>query len=243
VPTVLAKVGHCLVAGAPEKKLEGTELFVSADTKTEKPAACILLRPESLLDGARLLAFLRHELMHLVDMLDPAFGYEPALPAAEGGPTHDLLLKERYRVLWDTTIDGRMARRGWAPQSARADRLQEFVRAFPMLGVEAEQLFKIFFDQDAHTHRELVAFATDSRTGFRDAAAPGSRCPLCGFPTYDFAPEAEKLPEKILAAIADDFPAWLPAHGLCGQCADLYRAREMSLRVARGLPHASSSLR
>jgi hypothetical protein len=235
-PAVLAHVGHCLVAAAPEKKLEGAELFVPPHTAAEKPAACILLRPESLLDGARLLAFLRHELMHLTDMIDPAFGYEPALPEAAGGPTHDVLLKNRYRVLWDTTIDGRLARRGWAQASARAERCEEFSRTFSMLGAESQDRFERFFDQDGHTHAELVAFATDPRTGFRGAAAPGSRCALCGFPTYDFEPEAEKLPEKVVIAIAGDFPAWRPAHGLCAQCADLYRAREMSLRAARQLP-------
>ncbi len=234
-PTLLASVDHCLIAGAPEKKLEGAELFVP-HAAAEKAAACILLRPESLADGDRLLAFLRHELMHLADMLDPAFGYEPALPAAEGGPTHDRLLKERYRVLWDVTIDGRLSRRGWAPGRVRAERLEEFARTFAMLGADAGNLFEAFFDRDQHTHGELVAFATDPRTGFRDPASPGSRCPLCGFPTYDFEPEAEKLPEKIVIAITGDFPSWSPSRGLCGQCADLYRAREMSLRAALGLP-------
>lgn len=238
-PLVSAHIDHCLVAGAPEKKLEGAELFVPADTKAEKrdkPAACILLQPQSLLDGNGLLALLRHELLHLADMVDPAFGYEPALPAAEGGPTHDRLLQIRYRVLWDATIDGRMARRGWAPANARDERLEEFARTFPMLGGLTTNLFETFFDRDGHTHGELVAFATDPRTGFKDTASPGSRCPLCGFPTYDFEPKAEDLPKDVVAAIAGDFPTWVPARGLCAQCADLYRAREMSLRAARELP-------
>jgi hypothetical protein len=235
-PTILASLGHCLIAGAPEKKLEGAELFVPPDTKLEKPAACILLRPESLLDAERLLAFLRHELLHLSDMLDPGFAYEPALPAAEGGPTHDRLLKDRYRVLWDATIDGRMVRRGWLAAAARAERLEEFARAFPMLGAATNNLFESFFDGDGHTHGELVAFATHRPNGFEDRPAPGSRCPLCGFPTYDFEAKAENLPENVIAAIAGDFPSWRPSRGLCAQCADLYRAREMSLRAARELP-------
>lgn len=240
-PTVLANVGHCLVAGAPEKKAEGAELFVTPEAgpgKKEKPTACILLQPKSLLDAAPLLAYLRHELLHLTDMLDPGFGYEPALPAAEGGPTHDRLLKDRYRVLWDATIDGRMARRGWAPARVRDERLEEFARAFPMLGDRTENWFGGFFDRDAHTHAELVAFASDPRTGLTETASPGSRCALCGFPTYDFEPEPESLPENIVTAIAADFPAWRPARGLCAQCAELYRAREMSLSAARELPRA-----
>jgi hypothetical protein len=238
-PTVLSNVGHCLVAGAPEKKIEGAELFVTPGAgpgKKEKPTACILLLPKSLLDTARLLAFLRHELLHLTDMLDPGFGYKPALPAAEGGPTHDRLLMDRYRVLWDATIDGRMARSGWGPASVRDERLEEFARTFPMLGALTEDLFGGFFNRDAHTHADLVAFASDPRTGFRKTASPGSRCALCGFPTYDFEPSPERLPEHIVAAIGADFPAWRPSRGLCGQCAELYRAREMSLSAARELP-------
>jgi len=204
----------------------------------------ILLRPESLLDPAALLPFLRRELYHIADMLDPEFGYEPSLPPAEGGPTHDRLLKERYRVLWDTTIDGRMARRGWASDSARAERLREFCCAFPMFGEENHQIFSRFFDQEPHTHAELVAFALDPRAALTDApprAHPGSRCPLCGFPTYAFRSEPEKLPPTVLDQIRIDFPKWDPSQGLCAQCADVYSAMELSVNAARSLPGAASS--
>jgi hypothetical protein len=240
-PLVLSKVGHCLVAGAPEKKAEGAELFVTPEAaagQKEKPTACILLQPKALLNAASLLAFLRHELLHVADMLDPNFGYEPALPAAEGGPTHDRLLKDRYRALWDATIDGRMARRGWATAAVRNERREDFARAFPMLGERTEDLFGGFFDRDPHTHAELVAFASDPRTGLRETASPGSRCALCGFPTYDFEPEPSRLPSKLVAGIHLDFPRWRPADGLCSQCAELYRTREMSLLAASELPRA-----
>lgn len=240
-PIVLANVGRCLVAGAPEKKVEGAELYVTPEAaagRKEKPTAGIFLQPKSLLDGARLLAFLRHEMLHITDMLDPGFGYEPALPAAEGGPTHDRLLKERYRVLWDAAIDGRMLRRGWAAARVRDERLEEFAHAFPMLGALTEDWFGGFFDGDAHTHAELVAFASDPRTALAETASPGSRCALCGFPTFDFEPGPSRLPPELMAAILLDFPRWRPADGLCSQCAELYRARKISLRAASALPGA-----
>jgi hypothetical protein len=243
-PLVLSGAGHCLVASAPEQKAEGAELFVTreaGDGKKEKPTVCILLMPRSLLDPARVLTLLRHELLHVADMLDPNFGYEPALPPAEGGPTHDALLKNRYRVLWDTTIDGRMTRRGWATAALRAERLADFARAFPMLGARTEDTFGRFFDRDS-THTELVAFAVDPRADLKNSqatAAPGSRCALCGFPTFDFEPEPSRLPAELVAGVNLDFPRWRPADGLCRQCADLYRAQEMSLRAASELPRAS----
>ena len=230
-PFLSSSVGHCLVARAPGKKEEGAELFVPPKElagKREKPTACILLQPQSLLDPARLLTFLRHELLHIADMLDPSFGYEPALPAAEGGPTHDRLLKDRYGVLWDATIDGRMARRGWVPAALRAERLAEFSHAFPMLGRQTEQLFSHFFDWESHTHAELVAFACHPRAALQDPApgpSAGSRCALCGFPTYSFEPEPDRLPAEVIARINQDFPRWRPADGLCTQCAEIYRTR------------------
>jgi len=240
-PLVESSVQRCLAAPAPGKREEAAELFVSHDERLsaeERRTVSIFLRPESLLDPSALLTFLRHELTHITDMLDPAFGYEPALPPAEGGPTHDRLLKERYRCLWDATIDGRMARRGWGAAQLRSERLEEFRRLFPMFGEESESLFSRFFDQEPHSHAELVALILEPRalTGAAAAPHPGGRCPLCGFPTYTFEPDAGCLSPEVIDQITEDFPRWRPAHGLCRQCADLYRARELSLRAAMSLP-------
>jgi hypothetical protein len=239
-PLLLSKLGCCLVASAPGRRDEGAELFVNGERNGGKIlTACIFLRPQSLLDQARLLALLRHELLHIVDMVDPTFDYQPSLPAAEGGPAHDRLLRDRYRILWDATIDGRMLRRGWAPEPIRAERLAQFSRAFPMFGQQAEQLFSHFFDREPHTHGELAAFASNPTVAL-DASGrgpcPGSRCALCGFPTYSFEPEPDSLPTEALAKIAQDFPRWHPSHGLCAQCAELYRAHSISTRAATSLP-------
>lgn len=240
-PLLESSVKDCLVARAPGRREEGAELFVSQDEKLsaeERRTVSIFLRPESLLDPAALLTFLRHELTHITDMLDPAFGYEPALPPAEGGPTHDRLLKERYRSLWDATIDGRMARRGWEAAQLRSERFEEFRSLFPMFGEESESLFSRFFDHEPHSHAELVAFILDPRalTGVSEAPHPGGRCPLCGFPTYTFELVPESLAANVIDQIVREFPRWRPSHGLCRQCADLYRARELSTRAERSLP-------
>jgi hypothetical protein len=174
-------------------------------------------------------------LFHIVDMLDPNFAYEPALPESAGGPTYDRLLTDRYRALWDTTIDGRLLRRGWAPAAVRERRLRDFARAFPMLGARTTEEFAHFFDTDSHTHSELVAFACNpgnnsSKPGY------GGRCPLCRFPTYAFEPTPEHLPAAVIARIIRDFPTWRPAHGLCPQCADLYHAQPLSIAAVQQLP-------
>lgn len=232
-PLLTSPIGSCVVARAPGKKEEGAELFVNPEaglSEKERRTVRILIRPESFLAPLALLTFLRHELLHITDMLDPRFGYKPVLPVAEGGPSHDRLLQDRYRALWDATIDGRLVRRGWAPEAIRAGRLADFCCTFSMLGEETAQVFGRFFDQEPHTHAELVTFACDPRAaigGLRAAPQPGSRCPLCHFPTYAFEPNPQGLPAEVVARISRDFPQWHPAQGLCLQCADLYRARAL----------------
>ncbi|HEY2918592.1 MAG TPA: hypothetical protein VGK77_06295, partial [Candidatus Binatia bacterium] len=183
--------------------------------------------------------FLRHEFFHIADMLDAAFAYEPTLPKAEGGPTYDTLITNRYRVLWDVTINGRMARRGWCDATVRAQQLEEFLRAFPMLDESSEEHFNRFFDAAQPRHCELAAFAFDPRAAagqLMNKAAPGTHCPLCRFPTHTFEPEPARLRAEVLDAIKEDFPNWTPSHGLCIQCADLYRARQLSMAAAKLLP-------
>jgi len=234
-------IANCYIVCATQASQEGAELFVAPDGASAAPRRTlrVLLRPESLLNAPSALAFLRHELFHIADMLDPAFGYEPALPKTDGGPSYDKLIVDRYRVLWDTAIAGRMVRRGWLPAAVRHRQLEDFRLAFVMLPEAAEACFARFFDGEQPSHKELAAFAFDPRGAAGEPATPSSahaRCPLCKFPTHAFEPAAEHLAAEIIAAIARDFAHWRPAQGLCVQCADLYRTRQLSLAAASALP-------
>ncbi|MBI3028232.1 MAG: hypothetical protein HYY64_01810 [Candidatus Rokubacteria bacterium] len=219
---ILRAADRCLLAYAPSAREEGAELLVAE----RRRSVAIRLAPVTLLAPERLLAFLRHELLHVADMLDPRFAYEPWLPSAGAGPAHRELLKERYRVLWDAYIDGRLSRLGWAPAGVRAERLGEFKRSFPTLGERAEVEFERFFNATWLRHAELVAFAADPPGG-------GGCCPLCRFPTHAFEPEPDLLPPAVKERIRSDFPEWEPAAGLCLQCADLYRARSPAVSDTR----------
>jgi len=179
-------------------------------------------------------------------MLDPIFGYEPRLPKGELGPAHERLLQDRYRVLWDIYIDGRLVHKNWAPSSVRARRRHEFTKTFPMLADRIEEAFSRFFGGCSLTHADLVSFVinptrqisnfeiriSDLPTGPRHSFTPGGWCPLCGFPTHAFEPHPDRLPPDLVARIRADFPAWSPTLGLCQQCSDLYQARSQSLTPA-----------
>ncbi|MDH3445913.1 MAG: hypothetical protein OEN50_18455 [Deltaproteobacteria bacterium] len=241
-PIITEQVEQCFVVRATHRKQEGAELFVareSAQNNPQRRTLRVLLCPESLFDAEALTLFLRHELFHIADMLDPRFGYEPVLPNTDGGPTYDTLIVNRYGVLWDTTINGRMMQRGWLTDSVRDQQLRDFCRAFPMLGQTGEECFRIFFHADQPNHAKLTRFAFDPRAAagrLEGQSAVGTHCPLCKFPSHSFEPEPESFADEVLTAIIQDFPQWTPAQGLCTQCADLYRASRLSRAAARALP-------
>jgi hypothetical protein len=237
---ISARAAVCYIVRAVESKDEGAELFVAKDrVEDDRRTLSILLRPEALLKADTTLAFLRRELFHIADMLDPAFAYEPTLPKAEGGPTYDNLITTRYRVLWEISIHGRMLRRGWLAGTVRESQLALFLRAFPMLGEQSEAIFEKFFDNDRPTHVLFAGFAFDPRTAsglISKKTSPGTHCPLCRFPTHAFEAGAENLDIEVLTAIQRDFPTWTAADGLCAQCADLYRATRLSHQALSQLP-------
>jgi hypothetical protein len=247
-PLIGAHVERCFAVGTSQAKEEGAELFVAPDDVKNghgRRTLRLLIRPESLLNEEELRVFLRHELFHIADMLDPSFAYEPTLPKAEGGPTYDSLITNRYRVLWDVTIAGRMLRRGWCAAAVRDQELNDFRHAFPMLYEKCEEFFERFFGAAEPRHRELAAFAFDPRAATDNClnqAVAGTHCSLCRFPTHTFASEPANLGAEVLAAIKEDFPDWTAIKGLCAQCADLYRGRQMSMAALRCLPGYISSL-
>lgn len=241
-PLIGTHVERCIVVGATQAKEEGAELFVAPDDINNghgRRTLRLLIRPESLRNEEVLRTFLRHELFHIADMLDPTFAYEPTLPKAEGGPTYDTLIINRYRVLWDVTIAGRMMRRSWCNPTVRDQEINDFRHAFPMLDGECDAFFKRFFDAVEPRHNELAAFAFDPRAAtdsLSNQAVAGTHCSLCRFPTHRFESEPAQLGAEVLAAIKENFPDWSPIKGLCVQCADLYRSRQMSLDALRQLP-------
>jgi len=241
-PIIASQIDSCYVLCAIHAKQEGAELFVATDpasTAIQRRNLRILIRPESLLRAEPTLEFLRHEMFHIADMLEPAFAYEPTLPKAESGPTYDTLITNRYRVLWDVTIAGRMLRRGWCAAAVRDRELNDFRHAFPMLDGECEERFARFFDASEPRHNELAAFAFDPRAAtdsVSNQAVAGTRCSLCRFATHAFESAPANLETEVLTAIKADFPNWTPAKGLCVQCADLYRGRQMSMAALKLLP-------
>lgn len=218
-PDLVRRTRGCLVARAASTKEEAADLVGDSGPAPALPTLLVRLRPESLLEAGGLVPFLRHELAHVADMLEPAFGYERSLPASDGGPSYELLLRDRYRAVWCTTIEGRLFRRGLA--GARGSRLREFARAFPMLGEGTEQVFARWFDEPHPTHPAIVDFVLNPPEG----GAGAGRCPVCRLPTRTLDARPERLTPAAVREIQARHPSWRTAQGICPQCAELFLAR------------------
>ncbi len=220
-PSLAAGTSRCLVLPVVKAAQEYADL--QPDRRGDGPPTLLLaLRVTTLLDPGRLLPFLRRELLHVADMLDPEFGFERELPPLDGSRALENLLRQRYRTLWDATVDGRLQARHHLEPGAAEARRREFHRTFPMLAATTDTWFDHFFDGPRPTHAELVAFAT--APGRPSDSAPAGRCPLCRMPTPALHSDPGALARPTLTSIHRDFPAWCPDHGICLQCADLYRA-------------------
>jgi len=219
---------------ARSQREEGAEMYVNETGRRGVMALCAgrLQQDEAL---ARLL---HHEFTHLSDMLDPAFGYVPELRVAAQNASHRRVALERYRLLWDVCIDGRLIRAGRPTLAGREQRRNEFEQTFSFLPEDRRRrTFESLWQNSTPNHAELEALATDPRGAQQvPGPLPGMPCPLCGFPTFDWADPA-RLQAQPLRVITADFPSWSLEQGLCSRCAEIYLASEFALPATIFLDH------
>lgn len=200
---------------------EGSELFVSPETGRH---AVVALKTERFSDRDALSRFLRHELMHVRDMVAKEFGYSPTLDLRGPAASQQRLIRERYRILWDVTIDGRLTRAAVLPAETRGKRFNEFARAYSFWSEEKmQQVFDSLWNDDVPHNQRLMQLASDPRDLARSTAPlPGASCPLCDFPTFQWA-TAGAL-DRIEPLISAEFPHWDRSQGVCHRCQETYEA-------------------
>lgn len=117
-PQLDATADLVLVQRAWTRKEERVELFVR-----ERPAPLtsilIAVQAQRVLERARLIEFLRRELLHVADMCDPAFAYSPTPELGGSSPTENDVIRDRFRLLWDAFVEARMRRWGWLPTDSQ----------------------------------------------------------------------------------------------------------------------------
>ena len=221
-PLLPEKLSVLALRKTRNKNDDGAELYVN---ETGQRSAILALRPESFARDAALRDYVRHEFTHLSDMLNPAFGYAPTLELPGLNGAQQRLARERYRLLWDITIDGRLVAAGHLPMAGREQHAAAFARGYTFWPLERQtETFESLWYNGAPHHAEFLALIADPR-GLREAdrPAPGGSCPLCDFPTFNWA-DADALRPEIAARVTTEFPTWSPEQGLCGRCLETYQA-------------------
>lgn len=219
---IIEAVDLVVVTKTRDRNEEGADLRKGQDEEGEI-VMTLSLFPSHFLSPVKMRSFLHHELQHIADMLDPAFSYLPGQRLAEMLPTENLL-RDRYRLLWDITIDGRIYRRGSDTVATQEDRYEEFNILFARLPKKERLLwFDKVWKTDHPTHSELLRLAKEGKgTHEKCGETQGGLCPLCQFPTYDWAQE---LNEDVVAHIQKDFPDWQIEMMLCKRCAEVYSVK------------------
>ena len=185
-------------------------------------------------------AFLIHEFMHARDMVDPEFDYEDSY--IPGNPSVKNLITARFRLLWNIYVDSRLFRRALPGVMAREARYREFDNYYRKIPEKQRRgIFEGVWQTDKFSHEELLSMATDLETlmakyveydeGFTEEDQnyihlPGSPCPLCKFPTYNWVDDPESIcDEMVIEAIQIDFPDWESKDGACDRCVEVYELR------------------
>jgi hypothetical protein len=205
---------------ARSRNEEGAEMYVS---ETGVRSAMAALRMDRLERDETLLRFLRHEFMHLHDMVDPAFGYSPQICLSSRNETQQRITRERYRLLWDITIDGRLTRAGRETVTRQEQHQALFERAFSFWPAEKRRLvFESHWSGLAPRHESILALAADPRDlSHAQEPLPGGSCPLCHFPTFEWA-EMKPLAQATITILRTQFTHWSPDQGACKRCVEIY---------------------
>ncbi len=232
-PVIQEKVRKMYVVPAFEEEIADLTVESEAEEPPEKLDKVLLkLSSEGFFDVEHLRMVMRHELIHVQDMLDEEFGYKPDLPSLP--ILERTLVADRYGVIWDIYIDNRLNREGKKTLSDKDAHHREFESLYLKIPQpERTQIFEGLWALEMITHDEILEFARDNNkllARFTDRKEkiflPGSPCPLCRFPTYSWMEDLEgHMDEKAIEIIQRDFPDWSPADGACERCIEVYEAR------------------
>ena len=196
-PLIEQRIDRCIARQAVSARKEAAELFVKHGEDSPEHLArslFIFVCPQSLLRLDEFKQRMRRELLHVADMLDDQFGY--IKDSLTGHHPRQNLIRDRFRVLWDVFVEGRLHREGHSEEKLKLHLRSEFARAFgrPSNGHLSNVFDQVFQAADL-THERMLEWARSPSILFEDncdsrrseAPVPGSPCPLCAFTTFDWA--------------------------------------------------------
>ncbi len=236
-PDIKEKIESVHVRRATTRQNEGSNVV------DEGRKVIIRLYPEIFIEGINeIRRVIRHELMHVSDMMNKEFNYnvnEEFSPS----PMEERIMRDRYRLFWDISVDGRLVNKGLETTATREERKREFDSFFSKIPEGSRDLVftKMWEAEEPMAHDRMVELSKDTNKVLALAAGdrsseeliedtkelgplPGTTCTLCGFPSFDWVEEAAK-DEETAKVISEDFPDWKPQDGVCSRCAEYYKIK------------------
>ncbi len=220
-PGLETRVSRILVMRVAHPREEVADL--STGLPEGPPSAGIRLTVGRFAEPALLRRILRHEFLHLEDLLDPAFGAVSGQRFG-GSPARRRLREDRYREAWAASVDARLGAEALYTEAEHWGRFRRLFGALPE--GDALGLFRALRARRP-SHPELKAQADLGNPEAGALPAPGGPCPLCQFPTHGWT-GAEAL-ARIAPRVREDYPGWSPEAGLCARCAERYELAGTSL--------------
>ncbi|MFQ5686220.1 MAG: hypothetical protein ACE5GV_06115 [Candidatus Scalindua sp.] len=231
------KIESVHVRRATTKQNEGSNVV------DEGRKVIIRLYPEIFIEGSNeIRRVIRHELMHVSDMMDEKFDYN-VNEEFSNSPMEERIMRDRYRLFWDISVDGRLTNKGLETPVSREERKREFDSFFSKIPEGSRDMIfsKMWDAEEPMTHNRMVELSKDTNkvlalaAGSRSAdelieetkklgPLPGTTCTLCGFPSFDWVEEAAR-DEDIVKILKEDFPDWKLQDGVCSRCAEYYKVK------------------
>ena len=180
-------------------------------------------------DPPELARFLRREIQHIADLLDPAFAYATGPCRVLGSATNDNSVRERLRLFWSINADGRIAANGLQPSRSLDEWASLVARTISELeGDPSRQCAEHLWNRGLVPFPELLAMARDPARVLRrgDGArghAAGDPCPLCRVAACCLvAIPPGTLTVDDLAEIRDVVGNFDPTSGACERCVESF---------------------
>ena len=213
-PGMEERVSRVLVMRVAHPREETADL--STGLTEGLPQAGVRLTVGRFAEPDLLRRVLRHEFLHLEDLLDPAFAAVSG-DRFGGSPARRRLREDRYREAWAVSVDARLGGEALYVETEHWGRFRRLFGALPE--GEARELFGAL-QQRRPSHEELKILADLGNPEASALPTPGGPCPLCQFPTHGWT--GAELLARIGPRVRSDYPHWTPESGLCGRCAERY---------------------
>lgn len=165
-PLVTRRLTRCIVREAERNRAQSVDLYTQKSDKPEGDedrTLIMALCPESLVDQERMTPWLRRQLQHVEDTVDEGFAYETRLPDVSS--VQQNLIRDRYAVLWDIYVEGRLIRSKKLSDPAAGELWRSFAKAFARgKRVPSRITFERLYGSDDLTHAQMLRWATDPGT-------------------------------------------------------------------------------